>query len=572
MSFFTIIYLKKGFVMENVQFLNTPVNTERVDIKGLNTGRSTHIAGHFQNQIETAGENEEISLEIEDETLDDNYEDIASTKSVASVKGAKNKDTKDGKIGNTKQGLITGDCWLLSGVNALSYTKEGKKLIKDALDYQKDGTMVHLKGVGDYWISNKELNQKKKNERLSISSGDDDMIILEMAVEKVRDELMSGKLMLSDEAPSFFFTDEQYMEMVEQNLDSGWSNPDLPNGGVSTIEGGLSPELIYWITGKTGECATEYSDKESLLDKFVENKNKNYTLNASMDEIKNIKDVNGKKVNLYGPHAYAVKSADDETVTITNPHDSSKDIVLSRKTFLNTFPNISGCDLSDKNEYQNYFVETAVESEKLEDGARKDTVKDMDGNILRENTYDKKGNIIGYKKYLQSNGELTKELNYKNGYKTDEAKYEYREDGSIMYSKEEKYSKGKIKSRTMTNYYENGQPSYISKEKFTKNKKVSSSVYKKYNQDGVLTSKTTKQTNKDGVSGTYEWLIYNDSGVLTKSTESVTKKDGSTKNTDKKYDTDGNITYAKYEYKDKNGNVTKTKIDLDGDGVIDETY
>ena len=74
-------------------------------------------------------------------------------------------DTQDGVItGTYQQG--TGDCWLLAGVNALSYTEEGRRIIKEALDYQDNGdTVVHLKGAGDYTVTKAEIEAIKKQQK-----------------------------------------------------------------------------------------------------------------------------------------------------------------------------------------------------------------------------------------------------------------------------------------------------------------------------------------------------------------------------------------------------------------------
>ena len=42
------------------------------------------------------------------------------------------EDTKDGEIGDTEQNS-TGNCWLLSGANALSYTEEGQEIINELI-------------------------------------------------------------------------------------------------------------------------------------------------------------------------------------------------------------------------------------------------------------------------------------------------------------------------------------------------------------------------------------------------------------------------------------------------------
>ena len=96
------------------------------------------------------------SVQIGDETLEfkvtdtgvhgEGYEIAAInewwTRGIGSILGS-NFESKDGKIDNANQGQ-TGDCWLISGVNALSYSEEGQKCIKEALEYHDGYTIVHF--------------------------------------------------------------------------------------------------------------------------------------------------------------------------------------------------------------------------------------------------------------------------------------------------------------------------------------------------------------------------------------------------------------------------------------------
>ena len=63
----------------------------------------------------------------------------------------------NGKVSNNKQGML-GDCYLLSGLNSLSYSKFGRDSIKNSIHKNKDNTItVHLKGINkDYTITKQE--------------------------------------------------------------------------------------------------------------------------------------------------------------------------------------------------------------------------------------------------------------------------------------------------------------------------------------------------------------------------------------------------------------------------------
>ncbi len=50
--------------------------------------------------------------------------------------------TRNGSIENTTQG----DCWLLSAINALSYTEDGAEIIGNLIEYDEDGITINLEG------------------------------------------------------------------------------------------------------------------------------------------------------------------------------------------------------------------------------------------------------------------------------------------------------------------------------------------------------------------------------------------------------------------------------------------
>ena len=92
----------------------------------------------------------------------------------------------NGEIENTEQG-DAGDCWLLTHINGLRDTKWGKKLIKNAIKPDgAGGAVITFKGAKgeqkEFHISVNEII--KARESGIYSSGDDDMIAMELAVEK----------------------------------------------------------------------------------------------------------------------------------------------------------------------------------------------------------------------------------------------------------------------------------------------------------------------------------------------------------------------------------------------------
>ena len=101
----------------------------------------------------------------------------------------------NGKIDEAVFQGNSGDCWLISGILSLSYTPEGKNLIQDAISINPDGSYnVTFSGVDKtYKITKEELEAANKNSFLNgigfsdseYSTGDDDMLLIELAMEKL---------------------------------------------------------------------------------------------------------------------------------------------------------------------------------------------------------------------------------------------------------------------------------------------------------------------------------------------------------------------------------------------------
>lgn len=94
----------------------------------------------------------------------------------------------DGYIDTVTQGT-TADCWLISGLNALSENQWGRDAIKKAINIKSNGDVViTLKGAygkkKQFTVTAQELNNAKNSSKYS--SGDMDVLAIELAVEKYR--------------------------------------------------------------------------------------------------------------------------------------------------------------------------------------------------------------------------------------------------------------------------------------------------------------------------------------------------------------------------------------------------
>ncbi len=146
---------------------------------------------------------------------------------------------------SVKQGG-TGDCWVLTGVLSLTATAEGKALIKSSLEIQKNGdVIVNFKGLG-YSIRVTAAEIKKhdtddiKND--AFSNGDNDMLVFELAVEKLF---------------------EQHPELKET-----YGYNEEGNGDDKYItQGGFGNDLVEWLSGNKAEDLCTMDKLENPYDK-----------------------------------------------------------------------------------------------------------------------------------------------------------------------------------------------------------------------------------------------------------------------------------------------------------------
>lgn len=240
------------------------------------------------------------NLSIYDFYKDKNNNTIASTASGVNGK------IDDGFYQGTK-----GDCWLLSGVLSLSYTNDGKELIKNAISKDTNGNyQVYFRGLNkSYTVTEQELQSKNKSTSAKsspYSTGDDDMLLMELAVEKI--------------------------------IKEGKADIETANG----LTGGSAYYLYQLLTGNEVQYAyvDEPMQAASLLVDYYNNQNE-YSATLGVAE---------GFAGLPDDHAYAIKSMDSDSVTLVNPWNSTKDVKISTESL---FQNIGKYDVSTV-DVQNY--------------------------------------------------------------------------------------------------------------------------------------------------------------------------------------------------------------------------
>ena len=238
----------------------------------------------------------------------------------------------DGKIGTTFQHKI-GNCWLLSGVNAIDYTKEGRKIISETLNHIKDKTgsytLVDLKGYGlirvdDFAVA--DAMDERCTEGHLYSTGDQDMIVFELAIEAVRKDIVDGNAAIRKNNSYYKYRDS-------------WS---ITAANKSYSQSGFFSEIGYLITGKELECTHDIPTIENYLNEF---NGKNIAIAVTFKEDKKTEDIYGDKIKLYVRHLYAIKKVKENSVIITNPTHSEEEIEIDKKTFLQNVEYIEKLDL-----------------------------------------------------------------------------------------------------------------------------------------------------------------------------------------------------------------------------------
>jgi len=245
-----------------------------------------------------------------------------------------------------------GDCWLLSALKSLSLTKAGKKIIKNSISTDDKGNViVELKGVHKkYTISQKELLSN-----MDSAIGDYDVQAMELAFLKYNTELLKkyGKNPDRNNHIKSFTGLGGYKQPVYGGfpevavyLLSGQKSKTYVAPPTDTDNNVAASKLCFNGVVRSNGYPSEIVDSDLTL-----NQVKSYFKDNNLDMSKYSVCLSFKKDknrDIVTGHEYALKSVNkNNTVTVINPWNSNKEIVISKKAFFNNLYDLSIAEIKD---------------------------------------------------------------------------------------------------------------------------------------------------------------------------------------------------------------------------------
>ena len=288
----------------------------------------------------------------------------------------------DGKFEVSNQ-VSRGDCYLLAGINSLAISEDGQKLLAQNIQVttndkgEKEYTVtlpgaarvrenLKKRGVpedkisiqGSYTITEEELKEAAKQAGKKYSAGDKDVLLLEFAYEKYKNDVAAT---LKDNSDN-----KDIGRLFGMGL-----NPEAAKTG-DNLSGGKAYEAIYILTGNAPavytnpdkKCPVCYIDDNLQLHltdpngNIIENfdidgdNSNNAQLNSLLDKLEQdcardgkidnyaatvgfkvaSQEVNGQVIKS-GGHAFSITKVDKDYVYLANPWSPDTEIKMTREEF-----------------------------------------------------------------------------------------------------------------------------------------------------------------------------------------------------------------------------------------------
>ena len=217
----------------------------------------------------------------------------------------------------TQSGM--GDCYLLATLNCLQETESGREIIKNAIVDNKDGSYtVKLSGVNmSYSFSTEDIEEAEKeiikgkadgssvvgegSERYS--NGDDDAMLIELAIEKFREGIYDGTIKTKSSWPDYV---------------SNTVSKDSHDKGLSALSSGSMDQIIYLLSGIETESVGKNNISSTLdtIQKDIEENGAEYAIYAGVSAKQGYtEDKNGE---------YYIKDGKYKKVDSSTPEDAKR--------------------------------------------------------------------------------------------------------------------------------------------------------------------------------------------------------------------------------------------------------
>ena len=274
----------------------------------------------------TNGDKKDKSVNKEETKDEDKYIEVpnnsGSFDSVSDdVKKLLDKEEKsnlaiDEEIEDSRQGYH-GDCWLISSINALSYDEKGREIISNAITKKEGGYEVYFAGDNKtIYVSDEEILAAKAEG--TYSKGDDDVLLMELAFEKLYD---SYPLQISNPVDNGGFESYAIYHLT------GDSNQTCINYNHGIHKYNPFTTVASDMFGLTNPIDDAYDKIEQDPERYATTIN---FVDPSGEHYPTVKDIDGNEVVLGSPHAWALKEVHGDYVYMVNPWDASNVVVVSK--------------------------------------------------------------------------------------------------------------------------------------------------------------------------------------------------------------------------------------------------